>query len=542
MKKGNKGIALVLGSAALLFILNYFLLLPLNLKFLGTTLIVTIFVAINCVALNLAALISQKDTDGKKTKIGFIISGILVIAIIAYGVINSSMFRAGEYRNLIGSVEEKEFTKEIHAVDLTQLPIVDQELAQNLGDKKLGTYVGLGSQVTLGQFTKQNVNGQLYWVAPLLHSGFFKWMNNKEGTTGYIMVSATDTKDVKFVDKLNGKPLKIKYQPNAYFGTDLKRHIYMKAERTEGLTDFSFELDDNGKPYWVITRYTNSIGFSGEKVLGVIVVDAESGEIVEYDMNNIPAWVDRVAPDFFIRDRIDWWGELVHGFFNFSKKDMLTSTDGMNMVYNDGECYYYTGITSVGADEAIVGFNLTNTKTMTSTFYKVAGSTETAGMQSAEGKVQNLQYEATFPILINVENIPTYFMSLKDKKGLIKQYAMVSVEDYSIVGVGETIKDAKSNYVKTLKNKGDITLKATGEEKKLKGIISRIGAFNIEGTTYYNFIIKEKPDTIFTVAAAISSQLPLTREGDAITFSYNETESSSIDVLQFTNINIKGSK
>lgn len=222
MKKGNKGIALVLGSAALLFILNYFLLLPLNLKFLGTTLIVTIFVAINCVALNLAALISQKDTDGKKTKIGFIISGILVIAIIAYGVINSSMFRAGEYRNLIGSVEEKEFTKEIHAVDLTQLPIVDQELAQNLGDKKLGTYVGLGSQVTLGQFTKQNVNGQLYWVAPLLHSGFFKWMNNKEGTTGYIMVSATDTKDVKFVDKLNGKPLKIKYQPNAYFGTDLK--------------------------------------------------------------------------------------------------------------------------------------------------------------------------------------------------------------------------------------------------------------------------------------------------------------------------------
>lgn len=542
MKKGNKEIALVLCSAVLLFILNYFLLLPLNLKFLGTTIIVTIFVVINCVVLNLVALISEKGTGGKKTKTGFIISGILVIVIIAYGVINSPMFRAGEYRNLIGKVEEKQFTKEIHPVDLTQLPIVDEELAQNLGDKKLGTYVGLGSQVTLGEFTKQNVNGQLYWVAPLLHSGFFKWMNNKEGTTGYIMVSATDTKDVKFVDKLNGKPLKIKYQPNAYFGTDLKRHIYMKSERTAGLTDFSFELDDNGKPYWVITKYTNSIGFSGEKILGVIAVDAESGEIVEYDMNNIPVWVDRVTPDFFIRDRIDWWGELVHGFFNFSKKDMLTSTDGMNMVYNNGECYYYTGVTSVGADEAIVGFNLTNTKTMTSTFYKVSGSTETAAMQSAEGKVQNLQYEATFPILINIENIPTYFTSLKDKKGLIKQYAMVSVEDYSIVGVGETIKDAKSNYVKGLKNKGNITLKVTGEKKELKGTISRIGAFNIDDTTYYNFIIKEKPDTIFTVSVAISSQLPLTREGDAVTFAYNKTESSSIDVLEFTNANIKESK
>ncbi|MCY6483036.1 cell shape-determining protein [Clostridium aestuarii] len=542
MKKGNKGIIVVLVSAIVLFILNYFLLLPLNLKFLGTTLILTLFIVINCIVLNLISLISQRKTEGKKSKKSFMISGILIVVIIAYGLVNSPIFRADEYRNLIGNVEQKEFTNEIDAVDLTQLPIVDQQLAQNLGDKKLGTYVGLGSQVTLGEFTKQNVNGELYWVAPLLHSGLFKWMNNKEGTSGYIMVSATNTKDVKLVDKLNDKPLKIKYQPNAYFGTDLKRHVYMKAEKKQGLTDFSFELDDAGKPYWVITKYTNSIGFSGQKILGVIVVDAESGEINEYDMNNIPAWVDRVAPDFFIRDRIDWWGELVHGFFNFSKKDMLTSTKGMNMVYNDGECYYYTGITSVGADEAIVGFVLTNTKTMTSTFYKVSGSTEIAGMQSAEGKVQNLEYKATFPMLINVENIPTYFMSLKDKKGLIKQYAMVSVEDYSIVGVGETIKEAKSNYVKTLKSKGDITLEFTGEEKKLQGIISRIGAFNVEGTTYYNFIIKEKPETIFTVSASISSQLPLTKEGDSVSFSYNETESSSIDVLEFNNINIKGIK
>ncbi|MCY6369438.1 cell shape-determining protein [Clostridium ganghwense] len=542
MKKNKKGIIVVLVSAVLLVVLNYFLLLPLNFKFLGTSLTVTLFVVINCVVLNVLSLISQSKTEGKKSKTGFIIAGVLVLAIIAYGVINSSMFRADEYRNLIGNVEQKEFTNDIHTVDLTQLPIVDKKLAENLGDKKLGTYVGLGSQVTLGEFTKQNVNGQLYWVSPLLHSGFFKWMNNKEGTTGYIMVNATNTKDVKLVDKLNGKPLKIKYQPNAYFSTDLKRHVYMKAERTAGLTDFSFELDDTGKPYWVITKYINSIGFSGEKILGVIVVDAQSGEIKEYDTNNIPSWVDRVAPDFVIRDRIDWWGELVHGFFNFSKKDMLTSTKGMNMVYNNGECYYYTGITSVGSDEAIVGFILTNTKTMNSTFYKVSGSTEIAGMQSAEGKVQNLQYKATFPILINVENIPTYFMSLKDKKGLIKQYAMVSVEDYSIVGVGETIKDAKSNYVKTLKNKGNITLKFTGEQKKLQGTIMRIGSFNIEGTTYYNFIIKEKPDTIFTASAAISSQLPLTREGDNVSFSYNETESSSIDVLEFNNINIKGSK
>lgn len=538
MKKMNKGIIVVVLSVLLLCILNYFLLLPLNPKFLETTIIISIFIIVDAVILNIISLFS-KNENGKKTKVGFMISIGIIVIVALYGAINSPMFRASKYKNLIGNVQNKEFTKDIEAIDVSNLPVVDKELAKNLGDKKLGTYVGLGSQVTLGEFTKQNVNGQLYWVAPLLHSGFFKWMNNKEGTSGYIMVNATNTKDVKLVDKLNGKAIKIKYQPNAYFNMDLKRYIYSNKEKKYALTDFSFELDDKGKPYWVVTKYKNSIGFSGESILGVIVVDVQSGEIKEYDMKNIPSWVDRVTPDFFVRDRIDWWGKLVHGFFNFSKKDMLKATEGMNMVYNNGVCYYYTGITSVGSDEAIVGFVLTNTKTMDLTFYKISGSTEKAGMQSAEGKVQNLKYQATFPILINVENIPTYFMSLKDKKGLIKQYAMVSVEDYSVVGIGENIKDAKSNYIKTLKGKGDITLKFTGEKKKLQGTISRIGSFNIEGTTYYNFIIKEKLGTVFTVSASISPKVALTKEGDKVTFFYNTTESNSIDVLEFNNLTIK---
>jgi hypothetical protein len=68
-------------------------------------------------------------------------------------------------------------------------------------------------------------------------------MNNKEGTIGYIMVSATDTKDVKFVDKLNGKPLKIKYQPNAYLEQIKKTYIH-EGRKNSRLTDFSFELDE----------------------------------------------------------------------------------------------------------------------------------------------------------------------------------------------------------------------------------------------------------------------------------------------------------
>lgn len=537
MKTMKSGIIMAIISILLLVILEYFLLLPLNLAFFGTALVVLIFALLIYVDL-ISIKVSKNKKLGRKgiSKLDIGIPIVLVLVFLGFVLLNSTMFKSDRYRNMIGQVEEKDFSQEIDIIDLNQLPIVDQKLAQNLGDKKLGTYVGLGSQVTLGEFTKQNVNGELYWVAPLMHSGFFKWWNNKEGTPGYIMVSATNSKDVKLVDELNGNKIKIRYQPNAYFGTNLKRYIFANADKTIGYTDFSFELNDDGKPFWVVTKYNNSIGMGGEEVLGVSVIDAQTGDIKEYDMKNIPKWIDRVVPQEFVKDRIDWWGELVHGFFNFSKKDMLTSTDGMNLVYNEGECYYYTGITSVGADEAIVGFMLTNTRTMKATFYKVSGSTELAGMQSAEGKVQNLKYEATFPILINIENIPTYFMSLKDKKGLIKQYAMVSVEDYSIVGAGETIRDTKSNYVKTLRSKGDIKLEFTGEEKEITGTILRIGAFNLDGVTYYNFVLKEQPKTIFTVSAAISHKLPITKDGDKVKFKYNEGNGESTDVLEFDNL------
>jgi hypothetical protein len=61
----------------------------------------------------------------------------------------------------------------------------------------------------------------------------------------------------------------------------------------------------------------------------------------------------------------------------------------------------------------------------------VSGATEYAAMQSAKGKVQQYEYYATFPILVNLNGIATYFMTLKDAAGLVKMYCFVSVKDFS---------------------------------------------------------------------------------------------------------------
>ncbi len=369
----------------------------------------------------------------------YITSGIVVgllyfVALIVF----SPIFMPSTHRNLIGNVEEIEFSSQIEHMDLKQLPIIDKELAYKLADKKLGEIPSLGSQVTIGDLSLQSVNGQLYYVGPLEHSSFFKWLTNREGTKGYIKVSATNQNDVQLVTELNGEDIHLKYIPSAYLFSDLDRHAYLNDMKA-GHTDYTFELDDEGNPYWVITRYDNAIGITEQKAIGTEIINAQTGETNIYDIENTPKWVDRIQPSSYINNYLNKWGELVHGILNFSDKDKLKPTQGMNIIFNDDECYYYTGITSVGNDEGLVGFMLTNTRTGETKMYKTSGATEAASMKSAEGKVQQYGYTATFPYLINIQSEPTYFMTLKDSNGLVKQYSMVNVKNYNTVAVGDTL-------------------------------------------------------------------------------------------------------
>ena len=83
-----------------------------------------------------------------------------------------------EYRKLAGEIKQEDFTEDIEIIDISELPINNSDLARNLADKKLGEIPSLGSQVEIGEFTLQKVNGELYYVAPLEHTGLFKWANN----------------------------------------------------------------------------------------------------------------------------------------------------------------------------------------------------------------------------------------------------------------------------------------------------------------------------------------------------------------------------
>lgn len=481
----------------------------------------------------------------KLAKNNFIIALILLVLVIVVPFfITTPILHASAYKNLIGEVTESEFTEDVSPVNVNDIRIVDEGMAMKLGEKKIGEIPAIGSVSQLGTFHIQSVNGELYWVAPLVHRDIIKWITNLDGTDGYVMVSATDPQDVRLVQSLDGKPIKIKYQPEAYFLQDLHRYLYLKGIVNYGMTEFTLEIDDNGRPYWVVTLYDHKVGFSGSDAVGVAILDAQTGDLNVYDIENTPKWVDRIQPESLVINQIKDWGLYVKGFINsvFSEEGVLVPTEGASLVYgNDGKSYWYTGITSSGGDESTVGFMLVDSRTKEAKLYMQTGATETAAMTSAEGKVQEKNYEATFPVMYNIYGTPTYVCALKDKAGLVKSVAFISVEDYSVLGVGDNKKDALAAYKDALESDGeDLKFETDTDDVVLNDKIQRISADVQGGATTYYFTLQDNSKFIFKGTSKVSNELPLTNVGDNVVVTYTKTDDTTINITKFENNSILG--
>lgn len=502
----------------------------LNMWFLGVP-VGIFFISITVMIIELRVINKRKTA---LFKLSILTALLTIVYIMVISLATWEGFRAMSYQGLIGDIKLSEnFSEEVPPVALDKIRIIDQEVAHRLGDKVLGEELPgqertLGSQAYVGDFRIQNVNGELFWIAPLLHSGFFKWFNNSEGTPAYIKVSATSSSKVELVSDV-----RVKYQPEAYFGSNLHRHLYLNGYMTTGLTDYTFEIDDEGTPYWVVTLYSHEVGFSGMNAYGVAVVNAETGDIQEYTPETAPKWIDRIQPMDMVEEQLEYWGEYIHGYWNFSNLDKKTTTRGLSLVYGkDDQSYWYTGLTSVGQEQGTIGFVLVNTRTKETTRYKQVGATEEAARRSAMGKVQEKKYIGSFPILYNINNVPTYVLSLKDQAGLIKMVAMVSVRDHSIVGVGETLEEALRSY-----RGGKIVDKKEGTYITY-GHVERIQSSLVNGKTSYYFTLDNVPNKIFLGESIVSTEFPLTAVSDSVMVAYDDARQATIPVAKFDNLNL----
>ncbi len=473
---------------------------------------------------------------GKFTKIALAsvsVAVVIVAFVVVMSILGSEILNADAFRNQIKITQSGNFSEDFDLVSYGSVPIVDYETARQLGDKQMGKVQGLGSQYNINiDYTLISMGDKIVRVAPLEYQDLFKWLENKAtGIPGYVEVNVRDASDVSLVTLTEG----IIYSPSAFLDQDLLRHVRF-AYRTEILDDFSFEIDDAGHPYYVISVIEPKVGFfSGWDASGVIIVDAVSGAMNKYTIETVPSWVDRVQPVDLAWYQVDNWGYYVHGWFNtvFGRKDVIQTTDGFNYLSIKGQTYVFSGMTSAGADQSIVGFTLINLKTKEALFFSVGGADETSAMSSAQGAVQHLGYVSTFPVLLNIEGEPSYFMSLKDQEGLVKMFALVSVTDYSIVGTGSTLLETKADYVKKLIEAG--ILDSAGDlEKTITGPVKQVFSAIVNGNTQF-YMTLEGDSRLFVVGLGLSPETVLTQVGDVVTISYTETTGKTIDATAFDN-------
>ncbi|MDR2107914.1 MAG: Tat pathway signal sequence [Coriobacteriales bacterium] len=476
---------------------------------------------------------SKRPTNAGKAKLFRWLSWLPVAVVLVGigGAVASATFWPGNaerYATVLNTADS-DFSADIKEVDYNEIPVIDRASATLLGNRVMGAIPEYVSQFEISPLYSQiNYQGHPVRVSPLVYADLFKWFNNRDsGLPAYVLVDMT-TQDAEIV-RLN-KP--IYYSESEPLERNIARHVQLSFPFYM-FDQISFEIDDDGNPWWACPVQTRTIGlFGGTDISRVILVDANSGECTDLAVEDTPQWVDRVYPAELLLEQYNWSGAYSSGWINswLGQNGVVQTTPGTagqpgyNYIAKDDDVWVYTGVTSAVADNSIVGFVLVNQRTAESHFYPIAGATEESAMYSAQGQVQHLGYQATFPLLLNINAQPTYFMALKDAAGLVKMYAMLDIQRYQNVAVGDTVALCQQAYQALLVTNGvEMPEAVPAATTEVSGRVARIATAVIEGNSHY-YLSLENDERIFDCALPGLLEVLSLNVGDSVKLTFEEAE------------------
>ena len=452
-----------------------------------------------------------------------VLFGLVILVALIGSLVSAPIFRAADYQELL-NVQSGSFAEDVAQISFEDIPTLDRDSANFLGDRQMGTLSDMVSQFEFSYDSTQiNYQGRPVRVAPIVYADLIKWFTNQaDGLPAYIVVDMV-TQEATVTRLTEG----IKYSFSDHFGRNILRHLRFQYP-TMMFANPEFEIDEEGHPWWIAPRLVKTIGlFGGRDIRGAVLVDAVTGESQYYE--TVPEWVDTLYTPALIMEQYDYHGMLVNGFLNsiLGQRDVTMTTEGYNYIAMNDDVYVYTGVTSANADQSNLGFLLCNMRTKETHYYVAPGATETAAMASARGVVQDLGYTATFPLLLNISGQPTYFIPLMDATNLVKSYAMVNVAQYQIVAVGATVLDCEQSYIKMLADRGIARPdEFPSSQERASGVVEEIRTAVLDGTTYY-FIRLKGESVFYSVSAARNREVITLNVGDSVSIGYAVSDDGS---------------
>ena len=530
---------------------------PINIHSVDTWFFIAVFILLPTFLFFSVRSSNYKEGKGKRAERNegkaktFKVLSFIPVAVACVGIIGAlmslSLFpgNAAKYATVLNTVDH-DFASDIQEVNYSEIPVIDRDSAILLGNREMGSIPEYVSQFEISSLYSQiNYQGTPVRVSPLGYADLFKWFTNRSsGIPAYALVDMT-TQDAQIVTLGDNAIFYSQSEPlarNIDRYVQLKYPFYMFDEK-------SFEIDEDGHPWWICPVQKRTIGlFGGTTIDRVVMVNATTGECTDISIDEVPQWVDRAYPAELLIEQYNWSGAYKDGWLNswLGQKNVVQTTPGTdgNVGYNyiakDDDVWVYTGVTSATADNSIVGFVLVNQRTAESHFYSVAGATEESAMQSAEGQVQNLRDTATFPLLINVANQPTYFMALKDSAGLVKKFAMIDIQRYQNVAVGDTVAECQKSYEALLATNGvDTGDSMPTDVKQAKGIIATMAQAVIEGNSHY-YVTLQGDSSIYDFPLPGMLEIVAYSAGDEISFTYIDAGTTAFPAQSIDSVKTAG--
>lgn len=448
----------------------------------------------------------------------------------------ASMINSEPFKNAITVEHTEDFDAKSILLDGGQARFVDQRIASKGVKELTGEEFALGSRFAFAAPTIQLNDSRLVWVAPLTHKSFIKWWNNKSAP-GYAYIGANNYDDRKLVTSPDHE---INYGDDGFFGfSNVSRHVYVNGYSDEIISNTPrFELDEQRRGHWVFTTYQKAYLLAIDQPTGVLVVDAQTGEINKFDLDHVPSWIDTVFVDRVTERLVSYAFSYVKGAFNawFVGEDVLEASPGTFMVYTkNGEAKWYTGVQSSGAQEGTMGFLLSDTRTGKTTLYRRAGITEQAAANVAEGLVQDLGYRSSDPLPYNVNGENTFISILKDDSGNRQGIALVRYSNRNIAGWGKTLQEAERKYMTSMaqQNDGSTDVRGGSALQTVTAKVERVT--HLDDATYLTLDDNTFGTRIFSVAHAKSEQVIVTQPGDDVSVDVVNLDNNLVPVVNFTN-------
>ena len=470
------------------------------------------------------------------SKIMGIVTTVMVAICIILTITNSALFTAKTIQK-IPELSEGNFEEDY--VEISNNPAeaftLDLDSAERLGNRAIGNIENASWYEVNNEFNLITYQGVKYRVSPLEYGDLFKYFKaSNVGIPGYVLVN-DDTMEPTFVPTANP----IMYSPSAYFGHNLQRHLRMQYPGYT-FTKSMYEPNEDGAGFWITgATEPHASLYAGRVVEKVIVTDPFTGESTEYDIKDIPEWIDHVYDLEYLMKLAKWHYEYVNGYLNsvFSKTgvyrtsysyrherddedDDTANFFGYNSFVNKkGEIVFVTGITPANKSESNTGFLTLNTRTAELIYYTAQGAEESSAQQACESKMQNYGYKATYPVFVNVGGQPTYMMALKDKAGIIQSYGFVNLKNYSVTYVDNNIEVALSGYKQAMGMEVEESNTQSDSYTVTTGVIDKIYSQNISGTTYYYYVIESE---LYKASATVNELQFLFGAGDEVEIKYQD--------------------